>query len=177
MKTPLFFKSHLGFTLVEVALALGICTFCLVPLVGLIPVGLNSNRSSIEVTAGASLAASIVADLKTASPSSGTADVASPRLAIVIPGTPGTTQSHTLYFDQNGEITGHLDTDADLSKNPRYRATLKFITPEGSAASAQKMATFVQVLITWPAASDGAAATAPKNYSGSYETVISLDRG
>ncbi len=176
MKTAPFARTHSAFSLVEVALALGICAFCLVPLIGLIPVGIAGNQTSIEVTAGASLAASIVADLQTTSLSAGSAGVRSPRLNIVIPGTPDTTRSHTLFFDQNGENIGSLDSDADPAKNPRYRATLEFTTPGGNASGTQRTATIVRVLITWPAIADRSASAAPKNYSGYYETVISLDR-
>src|SRR5207248_1091899 len=49
-----------GFSLIEVALALGVAAFALVAIIGLIPVGLNSNQASSEQTAAAGLAAGII---------------------------------------------------------------------------------------------------------------------
>ena len=51
--------SRNGFSLVEVALAMGIMTFCLVPLMALMPVGLSSNQTAIEQTAAGNIATSI----------------------------------------------------------------------------------------------------------------------
>ena len=48
-----------AFSLVEVTLALGVAAFCLIAVFGLLPVGVNSDQTSIQQTAAASLATSI----------------------------------------------------------------------------------------------------------------------
>jgi uncharacterized protein (TIGR02598 family) len=50
---PLFLRRHPsqeGFTLTEVALALGIVAFAFVPMLGLLPAGLNASRQAIDTT-------------------------------------------------------------------------------------------------------------------------------
>lgn len=49
-------KSRAGFTLIETALALGIVAFALVPLVGLLPVGIQVSKSASDLTIAAQIA-------------------------------------------------------------------------------------------------------------------------
>lgn len=60
MKKPHPFREVSGFSLVEVALALGILSLCMIPLMGLLPVGLNATKSSRE-QAGAVVALELIA--------------------------------------------------------------------------------------------------------------------
>lgn len=62
------FASNRAFTLVEVSLALGVASFCLLSIVGLLPVGLTSNQASIEQTMAVNISSAIVSDLRTAQP-------------------------------------------------------------------------------------------------------------
>ncbi len=55
-----------AFSLIEVTLALGVAAFCLIAVFGLLPVGVNTNQSSIQQTAAASFATRIAADLRAA---------------------------------------------------------------------------------------------------------------
>lgn len=67
----------------------------------------------------------------------------------------------------------------DTSKNPKYKVFLQFIAPSALAdatKSSHKTATVARILITWPAMADQSGGTLPTHYSGSYETVIALDR-
>jgi uncharacterized protein (TIGR02598 family) len=43
-------RSTAGFSLVEVALAMGIVAFAFIPLLGLVPMGLNTSRQAIDTT-------------------------------------------------------------------------------------------------------------------------------
>lgn len=52
---PTTSKGSAGFTLAEVVLALGIVSFCLLAIVGLLPVGMNSIRSARNEIAAASV--------------------------------------------------------------------------------------------------------------------------
>ncbi|MEO7931519.1 MAG: hypothetical protein ABIT76_00020 [Chthoniobacterales bacterium] len=155
-----------AFTLVEVTLALGVASFALVAIFGLLPVGLTSNQNSYEQTAAASIAVSISADLRTAA----TTAIASPLFAIDMP-TAGTAVKTTIFFKQDGSLSGTKNANADPTQNPRYRATIVIKT-----ASTTDKSTAVRILITWPALADKTAATDPVNFSGSLETLTMLDR-
>lgn len=162
-----------GFTLVEVTLSLCIAAFCLTNLLGLIPVGIASNQTSIEQTAAAWIASGIVEDLRTTPKSNPAADQTSPQYRFVIPATG--TNTATQFLGQDGSAVGALNADAIPSENPRYRATLQFTAADPSKPN-QKMATSVRILITWPALADRSASSAPSNFSGSYEAIVSLNR-
>jgi uncharacterized protein (TIGR02598 family) len=135
-----------GFTLVEVTLALGVASFCLLAVFGLMPVGISSNRASVEQTAAASLARAIVADLRTTP----IAAASSPQYAIPFP-----SASAPLYFAEDGtKQTGHASA--------RYLATITINTAAQTA--------FANIKITWPAAAPVASA------AGSYEVATAIGR-
>ena len=56
-----------GFGLVEIAIALGIVSFALLSLIGLMVVGLNASKAAREDTVVASLSRNVLANLKTLS--------------------------------------------------------------------------------------------------------------
>lgn len=160
-----------GFSLVEVTLALGIAAFCLIAILGLLPVGLNSNQASIEQTAAAGLARGIIADLRCAPKTVPPSDQVSPNYQIPIPAS-GAGKA-TIFLNKDTTTKGAaLDSDADAGKDPRYRVTLFFTAPPAT----QKSATIARVLITWPALADKSAASDPRNFAGSYEITTALDR-
>ncbi len=164
-------RSRQAFSLIEVALALGIAAIALVAIIGLIPVGLNSNQASSEQTAAAGLAAGIVADLQ-ATPVEIPPEVKnSLRYQVALPISGHTT--HSLFLREDGALAGAIDADANPSQDARYRATL-FITAPTDAK--QKSATLVRVLITWPAMADRQASNVPTKFSGSYEVMTALNR-
>jgi uncharacterized protein (TIGR02598 family) len=148
-------KCLCAFSLVEVTLALGIASFALIGIFGLLPVGITSNQTSLEQTAAASLARAIVADLRCTPLTSGT----SATFHILIPS--ATTQQ--LRFREDGSLD-------PTGTTARYLAYITFPnTPTG------KTATPIRILLTWPAAAD-LNNTPPKNYAGSYEVLTALDR-
>jgi hypothetical protein len=112
--------------------------------------------------------------------------VPSPRFGIpveVAPGDPAAGTMHTTYLRGDGTVAiaspnapaAAVDQNADLTQSPIYRVTLSFFPP-ANAMAAQRLATSVRVLVTWPAAADPIAGTYPFQYNGSFETVFSLDR-
>ena len=149
-------RCHLtmGFSLVEVTLALGIAAFCLIALFGLLPLGIQTNQSSISQTAAASVLSSVVADLRATPKTS----LTSLQFEITF----GTAK--ILYFDGEGRAVAPTDVNA----TPRYRVTIAFPpSPAGSFAP-----TFVSLKISWPALVDPAT-TAP---AGLIDTFTALDR-
>ncbi len=57
-------KALKGFSLIEVTLALGVTAVALVTLLGMVPVGLNTFRTSIETTVRTDITRRIIADLQ-----------------------------------------------------------------------------------------------------------------
>ena len=155
-----------GFSLVELTLAMGVAAFCLLGILALFPTSLATNQLTIQQTADTSLARAIAADLR-ATPNT---SANSPRYGITIPSTGNAT--HTIFLQDDGSA-GTQDADAVVSQSPKYRATITFAAPTNSA---QKTATGVTILLTWPALADPVAASAPSKYTGAYEVFTALNR-
>lgn len=139
-----------AFSLVEVAMSLGITAFAMVAILGLVPIGVNSSQSAINQTAVANIATAIAADLRT----TGKTDAATPRLGISLSG------SSTYYFDESGGAA------RSLMPNSRYQVAVS-VSP---VPADQRQATKVGIVVTWPAAAK------PANAAGMISTFIGLDR-
>jgi len=139
-----------AFSLVEVALALGVAAFCLVTVFALLPTAFNVQAESSGETGSIVIASAIESDLR-ATPS-GVSN--SPQFSIPI----GTTT--TLYFSSEGQ------SSVSLNGESRYRSTITF--PPNSAGP--RGATFVTVQITWPAPAP------PDRALGSRSSFVALDR-
>ena len=53
-----------GFSLVEVTLALGVASVCLIAIFGLLPVGLRTNQDAIQQVAAADILGAVMTDLR-----------------------------------------------------------------------------------------------------------------
>jgi len=149
-----------AFSLVEVALALGIAAFCLIAIFGLMPVGVQTNRNATSQTSATNIVAAVMADLRATPKTNNT----SSQFAITF----GTAK--TLYFDGAGEfsidVNGSIKVDGTAWSPPlqtRYRLNITFpLSPTGLS--------YADVKLTWPAAAT------PANASGSVETFAAFDR-
>ena len=138
-----------AFSLIEVTFALGVAAFCLIAVLGLMPVGVQTNRNATSQTAATSIIASVVSDLR-ATP---IANSTSSQFRITF-GTPA-----TLYFDSAGQVT------TSLGANSRYRLDVSFpISPAGLS--------YADLRLTWPAPVDPSTTTP----SGSAEMFAAFDR-
>lgn len=152
-----------GFSLVEIAIAVGISSVCFVSLLGVIPLGLNASAESVKQRAAADMANVVIADLR-AAPVTGTA--VSSFYSIKFPsGAASVTTS--FFFNDDGSLNGGTSAEPV----PKYRATVT-VNPPGS----NRTASSARVWITWPAAADLNPSALPSKYSGGFETVIGLDR-
>ncbi len=61
-KMPSFPRSRKAFSLVEVAIAMGLITFCMVAMLGLLPVGLSTFRAATEATIESQIVNQIASD-------------------------------------------------------------------------------------------------------------------
>jgi len=161
-------SSTQGFSLVELALALGIAGFCLTTVLGLIPVGLASNQVSLNQTVAANITSAIQSDLNCTPLASGT----SPEFGFTIPSAGNSASLETIYLTADGSATARNNPPtATGTAVSRYRATLWFNSPAQG-----RTATAVRILVTWPALADGNPASSPQYYSGSYEADTTLNR-
>jgi len=149
-----------AFTLIEVTLALGVASFSLIAIFGLLPVGLMSNQATIEQTAAGSILSAVSADLRATPPS--TSGTTSAEFSIPIPAHPVTSSSTTLYFTSNGQSSN----SPTGNPNTTHRLMVSFL-PNGSGTNG---ATLVDLRVTWPAAA------APANAAGSVQTFVALNR-
>jgi uncharacterized protein (TIGR02598 family) len=166
-----------GFTLVEVVLALGVVSFCLVTLMGLLATGLLSNKTAIEKSAAVNIAGAAVADIRATPLSSQTYTsgqvLTSPRFGFLVPAPSTGTGMQTVYVADDG--TPVTAVNANLtSSSAIYRVSV--MGPARPSLANQRLASPIYVLVTWPAQADPTAASLPSHYAGSFQTVTYLDQ-
>jgi len=111
-------RNFRGFSLIEVTMAIGIAAFCLLAIFALLPLGVTTNRGSINNTIAAGLAAGIVADLRAVPPSATSGTTPSPLYGLDPTGT------GQLYLGEDGSKKGSA-ADAD------YLAKITITPPTG----------------------------------------------
>jgi uncharacterized protein (TIGR02598 family) len=140
-----------AFSLVEVVLALGICAFVLVALLGLFSTGLRASRESEEQVQAANLASQILATRR----SSATNDIHLPHFAI-----PASALTNT-YADIYGANGGQIGLDGRTNSTAAYRIVCR----AGTNAVAGARVAQVYLALSWP---PGAPLT---NAAGRYEIL------
>ena len=159
-------RHRAAFSLVEVTLALGVMAFCLVPLSGLLPLGMQSNKASIAQTTANGILSAVITDLRAApSANAPLLSATSQQFQIVIPGNSetnalaGGTGSPPRYFTGDGQCSSSMTSQA------HYLLSITFLPNSGA-----RTATFVKLQVSWPAAATLA------NAAGSVQTLVALDR-
>ena len=153
-------QKNSGFSLIEVAMAIGVAAFSLVAIGGLVPVGVNSSQSAASQTGATSLMGAVVSDLRSSVTASPTPAAAPKSPYFGFPITSGTT---TLYVDESNTFAATL---AGLP-TARFRVTVSNVfNPTAPDRSASRE----YVLITWPAGA------LPANATGHMESIVALDR-
>jgi type II secretory pathway pseudopilin PulG len=125
-----------AFSLVEVVLALGICAFVLVALIGLFSTGLRTGRESEEQVQAANLASQILATrLAAPTTSSNLNNFAIPLTAL--------TNSYGDVYASSGGLVG---LDGRTNSTPAYR----IICRAGTNAQTGPRLAQVYVMLSWP---------------------------
>jgi uncharacterized protein (TIGR02598 family) len=155
-------KNHRAFSLVEVTLALGVSSFCLIALMGLVPVGLKSNQATREQAAALNVARGLLTDLQNV-PASPEGASAVHGVQVREAGEAADTAPQVVYFSETPAVPG-AQFSATPDSSSRYRVAVTMTPP----AAGQRGATMVHVRVTWPAI-----AATP---AGSVETLTALDR-
>jgi uncharacterized protein (TIGR02598 family) len=139
-----------SFSLIEVTIALGVASFCLIAVFGLLPVGVQTNQNAISETGAGSILSAVISDLRATPRSTST----SLQFGISFG------SSNTLFFDGQGKPVPIT--------NARYRLVITFPTNPAGPNSA----TFASFRMTWPAPVDPAAGSP----AGSAESFAAFDR-
>jgi uncharacterized protein (TIGR02598 family) len=167
-----------GFSLVEVVIALGVTAFCLLTLMGMLLVGINGNKTSVQQSAAANIAGAVMADLR-ATPLSNQSNYSttevlySPRFQFVVPASGTGLQTVFVADDGTPQTTVNQNLTAAASATSTYRVDI--VGPLRPATS-QRQASSVYILITWPAQADPTAGTLPTHYAGSFQAVTFLNQ-
>lgn len=124
---------RLGFSLVETVIALGIFVFCIIGIVGLMPVGLNAVRSISNENNAIHIASSIEGIWEVAPTNSTLSSAKFPVTNLFI----GATNTSYFYFNDFGEQTNQAGASVKMT----YNATVN--TTFSSAYD-------VQMVFSWP---------------------------
>ncbi len=170
-------QSRSAFSLIEVTLAIGVAAFCLIAVMGLLPVAIKMQQASVQQTKANAIISQISSDLLAdvrlppgqASKAQGDwsnlhghwAQVATPanlhgRWAQVA--TPD-----VLYFTNDAKQSGY---QGSAPADAAFRATITYMLPPTTTTS------LANIKVTWPASIDPATGTP----AGSAETYISVNR-
>lgn len=155
------FRLIAAFSLVEVTLALGVAGFCLIALIGLLPVAAKTNRTAVQQTTANDILTAIVNDFHSTPRG---ASNSSKQYKALFPN--GNQRTGYLYFSNEGSTGKKAD---QAYSDTTFYATLTYIDPP--AGSGSKTATLFNVKVSWPYR--GNTSGTPE---GSVETFLSLDR-
>ena len=171
-----------AFSLIEVAVALGVATFALVSLMALLPVGIKTNQVSTEETRAALILGALEADLRNTHPlaRSGTSRL----FGLALPykmdatGTRVVLNTGVALDTLNPAYSVGLNDDetaipyASLPR-PRYQATVLYTRLPASGSNAPIHA---HLIVSWPAlaAADRKSLTSAKAVSGYVETYVTF---
>jgi len=147
-----------AFSLVELTLALGVAAFCLVAVFGLVPVGVQTNRSATSQTAATNILSSVVSDIR------GSPTGQSNTARYQISRAKGTLTR--LCFDGQGGWTKLTGIATTCPVNSRYRLYVQMANNPNLVLYPN----YAYLKVIWPAAVDPVANMFVKP-SGSVETV------
>ena len=139
-----------AFSLVEVTLAMAVASFCLLTMYGLLPVGVKTNRDSVDQGIAADILTAVVADMRATPITSDT----SAQFGVDL----GSGGDQTIYFDADGGIL-------TSQTGARYALTITLITNQ----SGDSAATLAHLTLSWPAGQNASP-------TGSAQTFAAFNR-
>jgi type II secretory pathway pseudopilin PulG len=171
MKSP--FQRIGAFSLVEITFALGVAAFCLIAVLGMLPVGLKTQQAGVQQTTANSIISQIFSALR--------ADVRLPpgQESKVCPDDPNepcewrNLHGHwrdravpdTLYFTNEAKQTGTINGSPPA--NAVFRAKITYQLPPTETTS------LADITVSWPAQVDPATGGVP---AGSVTAFVAVNR-
>jgi uncharacterized protein (TIGR02598 family) len=154
-----------GFSLIEVVLAIGIMAFAFIPLLGLMPLGLNTSRQAIDTTIDAQIVQQMTS-LAQQTNFSSLSILATNPLASSTPPANG-----LIYFDANGNMT----TSANGIYKASFSAPVNTVLPGGSTTT--KLATLTIYILSVHTPNGATTTDLSTNTSSKKYTVFVSDNG
>ena len=160
--------SAVGFSLVELTLALGVAAFCLITVFGLLAVGLKTQQAAVQQTKANAIISQVADDLRS--------DVRlPPGQASKAQGQWSNLHGHwatlatpdTMYFTNEGTQTGSVN-QSPAPTDAVFRAKITYYAPPTPGYTTS----LADIKVTWPAQVDPATG-AP---AGSVETFVAVNR-
>jgi type II secretory pathway pseudopilin PulG len=162
-------RSAPGFSLVEVALALGVAAFCLITVLGLMPAALRTQQTSTEQTTANAILSAQAADLRAAVRyPPGLQDKLNTQQKTINDHWQSRATPDKLYFTINGAQTGVVDA-SPIPSDAVFRLTLTYLFPPSETTS------LAGLTVSWPAAVDPSDASTGTP-AGMVQTFIAVNR-
>lgn len=158
---PFVRRGPCAFSLIEVVLAIGIVSFAFLTLLALVPIGLNSEKTTVNETSAVNLMNSVVTDLaatplvNSGSPTTNTSSV---RFGFTLPVTVTSPTSITAYITENQQPTN--------AASAQYRVVMHYYPANMGSGTYAPPAVLIQ--ISWPAEA------ASTNAQGVYESYATF---
>jgi type II secretory pathway pseudopilin PulG len=165
MSPPL--RTVAAFSLVEITLALGVAAFCLITVLGLVPIALKTQQASVQQTTANQILSQQAADLRASVRyPPGLAQQLNDQQKILRGHWAEVGTPDTLYYTNEGTQTGGL-TPATVPSDAVFRLTLTYLLPPTDSTTS-----LANITVSWPAQVDPATGTP----AGSVQTFIAINR-
>jgi uncharacterized protein (TIGR02598 family) len=155
-----------AFSLVEITFALGVAGFCLIAMLGMLPVGVKTQQAGVQQTTANSIISQIFTDLR--------ADLRLPPGQVSHEDESGfNLHGHwanlytpdTLYFTQEGKQTGSVNQTSPPA-DAAFRAKITYRLPPSDTTS------LAAITVSWPAQVDPTTGVP----AGSATTLVAVNR-
>ena len=157
-----------AFSLVEITLAIGVAAFCLIAVLGMLPVALKTQQASVQQTTANAIMAEILGDLR--------ADVRLPPGQASKEGDSGfglhghwllVAQPDTRFFTNTATMTGTVaQGDPAAPPEATFRAKITYLFPPSASTTVAK------VFVSWPAQVNPTTGVP----AGSVTTLVAVNR-
>jgi uncharacterized protein (TIGR02598 family) len=155
-----------AFSLVEVTLALGVASFCLVAVLGLLPTALKTQQTSTQQNTANTIISQIYSDLRAdVRLPPGQASHANGQWANLNGHWRNVATPDTLYFTQEAKQTGTINGSPPV--DAVFRAKITYMLPPTETTS------LANITVSWPAQADPASGGVP---AGSVTALVAVNR-
>lgn len=151
----------MGFSLVEISIALGVAAFCLLAILGLLQTGITSEQTTVGKTAAWGILSTVFSDLSSTPPDETTSTAFHISFS--------STNPQTLYFTKAGVPVGSINGAPPSDSYYRMCVGLQ----KASASFANP--TLARMIVTWPAKADPTPGW-PTKANSSVEVITTLLR-
>ncbi len=157
-----------AFSLVEITLALGVAAFCLIAVLGMLPVALKTQQASVQQTTADEIISQVVGKLRAATRVPPGQEDKTDNKWLLHPhtgGGPWDATPDTLFFTNDGNSEGSAITASSV-----YRATITYFQPPTPGYTTS----LADITVSWPPQVDPTNSTGV--LAGKVETFVAINR-